>query len=204
MATQPCAPAQGRSSSSEPSSMLHIGCTEGERRRERESRREGGKDRQKEREQKNYFKVTNQKHFSDAVVGEQTRPCLHLVSDTHLHARTHTVTFLNKETNKKEAPGLGACRFFCQLIKYLAGQCKRERQREGGTVAGEEESSRAWLCVFLSLMVHCCEATWGFSHLLSSLTFSPLPSEGCSSIPWGGSAACLQALTRLGAAHSVH
>lgn len=121
MATQPCAPAQGRSSSSEPSSMLHIGCTEGER------RREGGKDRQKEREQKNYFKVTNQKHFSDAVVGEQTRPCLHLVSDTH--TRTHTVTFLNKETNKKEAPGLGACRFFCQLIKYLAGQCKRETER---------------------------------------------------------------------------
>lgn len=146
MATQPCAPAQGCSSSSEPSSMLHIGCTEGERRRERESRREGGKDRQKEREQKNYFKVTNQKHFSDAVVGEQTRPCLHLVSDTHPHARTHTVTFLNKETNKKEAPGLGACRFFCQLIKYLAGQCKRETERGGHGGWRRREQQSLALC----------------------------------------------------------
>lgn len=48
MATQPCAPAQGRSSSSEPSSMLHIGCTEGERRRERKQER--GRERQAERE----------------------------------------------------------------------------------------------------------------------------------------------------------
>lgn len=37
MATQSCAPAQGRSSRSEPSSMPHIGCT----RRQREKNRGG-------------------------------------------------------------------------------------------------------------------------------------------------------------------
>lgn len=77
MATQSCAPAQGRSSSAELSSVLHIGCTD--RQRER-----GGGD-------------TSKWPMRSTTVTSW--------SDSGLH--THTHTFFNKETNKEEPLALG-------------------------------------------------------------------------------------------------
>lgn len=144
MATQSCAPAQGRSSRSEPSSTPHIGCT----RRQREKNRGRGERGCEggvgwgglEGEKKNYFKVTNPKHFSDVVPGLRPPVCPHADADARGHADSpsRVLSTIKKQTNKKKrTSGLGACKFFCQLIKYLSGQwesegysgCRRNEQR---------------------------------------------------------------------------
>lgn len=48
------------------------------------------------------FKVTNQKHFSDGVVGEQSQMSLHLPSDTHRHAYRQTHRDRSVLSNMKE------------------------------------------------------------------------------------------------------
>lgn len=184
MATQPCAPAQGRSSSSELSGVLHIWI-----RRGRENERK-------------YFKVTNQKHIGDGVVLKQTQPFLRLpLWYAHRHGHINFCYFLQhrnktiEKGNGREIPGLEVYRFFCQLIKYLAGQWEKRY------LVAAEARNRAWLCVFLSLMVHCCEATWGFFHLLSP----PLLSSVLIGLQetHRGSAACLLAPRRPAAAQIV-
>lgn len=139
MATQSCAPAQGRSSRSEPSSTPHIGCI----RRQREKNRGRGEGRLRGgwREKKNYFKVTNRKHLSDVVPGLRPPVRPHADTDAREHANSHSrvPSTIKKQTNKKKrrTSGLGACKFFCQLIKYLSGQwesegysgCRRNEQR---------------------------------------------------------------------------
>ena len=58
-----------------------------------ERRREGERERGRERKTEKLLQSDQSKHFSDVVVSRQTQPSLHPPSDTHTHTHTHTHTY---------------------------------------------------------------------------------------------------------------